>query len=206
MPSTTTITVPFGYNAGIPTTAAAWGARLIVTQDGMVDLVPDRQGFAEGDPAAKERLANHLRTEVDGAPFDQLKSMLRDRTVSTRDDVEHVLYDDGMCQVLGSAQNSAGYFYVAAYMTTDLAGFRFPAKSFDAHGNHTGPGPWLTLIHKANGIEKLFGAPDSTGPWPGGGYVEEYPDARVVSHLERVAVVAKTDRGQRVLSEAFDAI
>jgi hypothetical protein len=113
-----TLKLDFGYNRGIPTDAkAAWGARLIINQDGMVDIVPDRLGFADdSEPEAKEKLRGHLNGVVGKAPFDQLRTWLIDRTVSTRDDVEHVLFDDGTARVIGSAQSSAGYFYIVAFL------------------------------------------------------------------------------------------
>lgn len=74
----------------------------------------------------------------------------------------------------------------------------------------TQPGPWLDLIHHANGVDEgLFGEPTSVGPWWAGGSVEEYPDARVIHHddgrepMDRsVSVVALTQRGHDALTEA----
>jgi hypothetical protein len=114
------ITVPYGYNAGIPDDAkAAWGARLIVNQDGMVDLLPDRQGFAEGsDPTVKQWLTEHLNGKVGRRPLGALADMLRSGEVDTRSDAEHIVFDDGTVRLVGSAQDSAGYFYIVAFPVT----------------------------------------------------------------------------------------
>ena len=62
---------------------------------------------------------------------------------------------------------------------------------------------WLVFIHEANGIEPgFFGEPDSTGDWWAGGYVEEYPDARVLMRTDgSVSIASKTERGERVIAE-----
>lgn len=118
-----TLSLDFGYNRGVPADArAVWGARLIVNQDGMVDLVHDRQGFAEGsDPAAKQRLSEYLNSEVRRRPLGALADMLRNGEVDTRSETEHVVFDDGTARLVGSAQSSAGYFYIVAYLVNPKA-------------------------------------------------------------------------------------
>lgn len=113
----------YGYSRGIPADAlAAWGARLIVNIDGTVDLLPDRQGFAEGSvPAAKRRLSEHLNNRVGRRPIGAISSMLRDGEIDTRSDDEHVVFDDGTVRIVGSAQSSAGYFYVVAYLSETIS-------------------------------------------------------------------------------------
>lgn len=95
--------------------------------------------------------------------------------------------------------------------TPNAAHFRSNAKAFNAQGEHTGPGDWLTVIHEVNrickeeGIEPLFGSPDSTGDWWAGGYVEEYPDARVLHREdESVSVVSKSTLGARLIQAAAE--
>lgn len=52
---------------------------------------------------------------------------------------------------------------------------KFPAKAFDAQGQHTGPGPWLDLLREANGVHHgFFGEPESVDAWWAGGSVEVY--------------------------------
>lgn len=84
---------------------------------------------------------------------------------------------------------------------------RYPAKAYDADGNHTGPGPWLGVIHAANRIDPdLFGEPESTGPWWAGGYVEEYAHARVLHRDDdTVSIHGKTDHGEAVLAQVPEA-
>lgn len=103
---------PFGYK--VPENAvAAWGARLIVTQDGLVDLVPGRYGF--------DRLltSDELKT-LDRYPLTQLlddiEQQLQDGTINTRVAEEIVFYDDDELCVWGNSNGSAGYFYVTAWL------------------------------------------------------------------------------------------
>jgi len=87
---------------------------------------------------------------------------------------------------------------------------KYPARSYDAQGEHVGMGPWLTLIREANGIESgFFGAPsyaddDLTGR------VEIYPHARVIHEGDgdkgAVIVSATDDHGSSVLTRAEAAI
>jgi hypothetical protein len=85
---------------------------------------------------------------------------------------------------------------------------KFPAKAFDAQGQHTGPGLWLDLIREAGAAHPgFFGAPESVGPWWAGGSVEEYAHARVIHHLDdSVSVVALDDLGDRILTETDAAL
>jgi hypothetical protein len=85
---------------------------------------------------------------------------------------------------------------------------KFPAKAFDAQGQHTGPGPWLDLLREANGVHHdFFGEPESVGEWWAGGSVEVYPHARVIHHLDdSVSVVALDELGDQVLTAADTAL
>lgn len=74
-------------------------------------------------------------------------------------------------------------------------------------GQPYGAPEWLRVIHEANGIEPgMFGTPESMGPWWAGGFVEEYPDARVILDSDEpdsgARIVSKTDKGARVLARA----
>lgn len=81
---------------------------------------------------------------------------------------------------------------------------RTAAKSFDDKGRHIGPGPWLSVIWAVNEIiPGTFSTPDSTGPWWAGGYVEEYPTARVIHNTdETVYVAGKTQAVQDAIAQA----
>src|SRR5690348_13655894 len=80
---------------------------------------------------------------------------------------------------------------------------KYPSKAYRG-GEHVGPGPWLNLIHTANGIAPgLFGEPDSTGDWWAGGWAEHYEHARVIHHPdESTSVTALTEHGDTVLTQA----
>ena len=89
------------------------------------------------------------------------------------------------------------------------AHFRSNARTYDAKGEHTGPGDWLIVIHAANriakgeGTEPIFDVPTSTGEWWAGGHVEEYLDARVLHREDdSVSIVSKTDRGADLIKRA----
>lgn len=111
-----TITLPYGLTEAVPETAtAAWGARLIVTQDGHVDMPPDRQAFKGTD-------LGDLGRDMEAAiPLDRLLSrisiMLIDREINTREHKRVVLYRDPDITIVGDTKASAGYLYVAAFRT-----------------------------------------------------------------------------------------
>jgi len=106
----------FGLNHVIPETAkAAWGCRAIVTQDGTVDLVYDRQD-CQGDPAEKHRLVEWLNGGANKAWMAKAADLLRDYTMSTRDAHTFTLYVDNKGVVQGDTHGSAGYLYVAAWL------------------------------------------------------------------------------------------
>ena len=62
----------------------------------------------------------------------------------------------------------------------------YPGAKFNADGRHVGPGPWLDVIHKVNGLRAdelgsdghnlVFGESTYTDDRP---HVEQYPDADV---------------------------
>jgi hypothetical protein len=118
--ATTTNKLAFGYNYGlVPGVQAAWGARWIVTQDGGVDQVFDRQdGF--GDKDRFMALLDWLNGGAGKAARDNASRMLADRVISTRQSWPVVLYQDREGAVIGNTHGSAGYMYVAAYRYDDL--------------------------------------------------------------------------------------
>jgi hypothetical protein len=89
---------------------AAWGARLIVTQTGDVDIVHDRQ-HAVGTEV--DTLLDHLNK----VPWRKsLSDMLKRYEVSTREGGEVTVYEDDKIAVRGNSNGSYGYFYVAAWL------------------------------------------------------------------------------------------
>ena len=117
------MTLTLGYsgilNSAIPETATgAWGCRAIVTQDGGVDIVHDRQDF-KGDADVLEALTNRF-------PMPELVSTLRELLrygdMSTRRQETFILHEDdhaeGGCLLTVAADTnaSAGYCYIAAWV------------------------------------------------------------------------------------------
>jgi hypothetical protein len=106
-------TLGFGYNPGLAGATCAWGARWIITQQGMIDFVPNRQDMI-GTPEEKQELLAWLNDTVKKQPEDVLAEMLGSYKLSTRESKEVVLYEDERGVVLGNPNASAGYFYVVA--------------------------------------------------------------------------------------------
>jgi len=108
----------YGLSEAIPEGAkAAWGARFIVTQDGHVDLPPDRQGLS-GD--ADERIAL-LEAMQAASPLTDLmgriRGMLTTGILNTRVAGRVLIYTDENIRIVGDTKASAGYLYVAAFRT-----------------------------------------------------------------------------------------
>lgn len=105
----------FGYNAGLPEDVkAAWGARLIVDQQGYIDFVHDRQDMF-GDTADKDALKAFL-TEAFPVARERASDLLKSYKMSTRDREEFVLFEDDLGKVVGNTNASAGYLYVCAFL------------------------------------------------------------------------------------------
>lgn len=120
----------FGLNDVWPESAqATWGCRLIVTQDGYVDFVPDRQDMAGQDPwrgYLHKGLNNVLPIP---ALKDRVSWLLRNGFMQTRVQEDFVLYmgpipyywserdrdvNDHLT-IVANTNASAGYCYVSAW-------------------------------------------------------------------------------------------
>ena len=128
--STETVSLPrlqlaFGWDRGlVPGVSAAWGARAICTQDGLVDLVVATS--AAGDPELVTKTidwlnsapANDARGAVTvlGRALKVASAMLESRHLDTRKAGGAVIHQDRMGAVIADTQGSAGYLYVAAYL------------------------------------------------------------------------------------------
>lgn len=104
----------FGYE--IPEgTEVAWGARLIVTQNGGVDLPPGRSSMI----GSSEQVASFAVALTNLLPANMLmkviSSKLRSGEINTREGREVVIIEDEGIRIVGSSRGSAGYFYVSAY-------------------------------------------------------------------------------------------
>jgi hypothetical protein len=104
----------FGYNRGLPPgRTVAWGARLIVTESGDVDMLHDRQG-AIGPDEPRRRLVDHLNM-LDPSFFDRISHLLRDGVMRTGTAEDFVVHSDEVVIVRANTNASFGYCYVVAY-------------------------------------------------------------------------------------------
>jgi|PlaIllAssembly_1097288.scaffolds.fasta_scaffold00276_10 hypothetical protein len=108
------MSLEFGLSAAVPEGAsAAWGCRAIVTQDGHVDIPPDRM-CAMGDLEFLDVLSKRFPMKELRA---HLTDALRSRQMLTREAKDIVLFTDEMVTVVANSNASAGYVYVAAFPT-----------------------------------------------------------------------------------------
>jgi hypothetical protein len=114
------VTLSFGYNAGLPADrTVAWGARLIVTQGGDVDVVPDRLS-AMGDDEPLARLFLHLNG-LDPRLDERISRLLRDGKMQTRVAEELTVHADDVVIINANTNASHGYCYVVAYFAQAAA-------------------------------------------------------------------------------------
>lgn len=105
----------FGLDVLIPGIKAAWGARLIVTQDGTTDLLHNRQGVV-GDDALIDETLEWLNGGVIKAFREAASAALKRRSMLTSKPSPTILYEDGKGVVLADTNGSYGYLYVTAYL------------------------------------------------------------------------------------------
>lgn len=118
MPTLNDDTVPYCgvlnvYAEGSP---AAWGCRLIVSQDGYTDFLPDRAGPAGTDTNA---LFDALEAEF---PISALRrkigGLLSDGEMLTREPKHFVIFKSDKLAVHANTNGSGGYCYVIAVLRT----------------------------------------------------------------------------------------
>ena len=110
----------FGYNTGVVRDLrAAWGARWIVTQDGGVDQLYDRQS-AFGDQDRVEKLFQWLDSGANKRAREIASRMLSEYKISTSEAWPVILHQDSQGAIVGNTNGSAGYMHVAAYRYEDL--------------------------------------------------------------------------------------
>lgn len=110
-----TVNPAWGLAHVVPEDAiAAWGARLIVTQDGDTDLLGDRQG---GSGPEADDLYDLLDKRF---PLPVLRRAVSDLLASyemrTREAEDFILYLDDRLVVHANTNASAGYCYVTAWL------------------------------------------------------------------------------------------
>lgn len=115
----TTMTLAWGYNPGLPPgVRAAWGARLIWPDQ----LLWDRQDLVADDDAEKKALLRWLNgPEGQEGAVSKMRFMMHDQPVRDRlggpaGEQATELYRDDVGVIVGSARGSHGYLYVAAWL------------------------------------------------------------------------------------------
>ena len=94
-----------------PDATGAWGCRAIVTQDGHVNLVPDRTG-----QQGSTLIYHLLDTQFPPTQLtESLARLLRSAKMSTRRQEQFELYKSASLTVAADTLASAGYCYVAAW-------------------------------------------------------------------------------------------
>jgi hypothetical protein len=108
----------WGLARAVPEDAlGVWGCRAIVTQDGFVDLVPDRT-----DQAGSEIIFDILTAEFPTAKLRQtLGDMLRSGQVNTRRAGQFDIYRSSRLVVVGNTNASAGHCYLAAWTGMEVS-------------------------------------------------------------------------------------
>jgi hypothetical protein len=110
----------FGYNQGLPKSVkAAWGARLIVQQDGYTDFLGNRQD-SFGEDADVDKLFAWINTGAMTTARKKAEELLASYKMSTRRAEHFVLYEDDKGAIVGNTNGSAGYLYVAAWLKADV--------------------------------------------------------------------------------------
>jgi hypothetical protein len=103
------VSLGYGYNRGVPEdVTTVWGARLIAP----ADLVHDRQDLVAESDEAKQALIAWLN----GGAISQALAALRERYVRGDSDEEFVIFEDDRGKIVGNAQASHGYVYVAGWL------------------------------------------------------------------------------------------
>lgn len=109
----------WGLPDAVPLNATCvWGCRAIVTQDGYIDIVPDRV-----DRLGSTVIFDLLNSQFPPAKLaESLAALLRSGQMSTRRQERFVLYESAILTVAADTLASAGYCYVAAWTTTCVPG------------------------------------------------------------------------------------
>lgn len=116
MPTINGDRIPFGLDDLVPTTAhTAWGARLIVNQDGLVDFLHDRHGFAG------EHRKNMIKVLTSEFPVPRMTQTIGDYLKSgqmkTREEKDFTIFANRLLEVHANTNGSGGYCYVTAWLT-----------------------------------------------------------------------------------------
>jgi len=114
----------YGLSGVVPDDArAAWGCRLIVTQDGHVDYVWDRSDIIYATEADRMELLNRLEIVMPPARlWEAIGALLKSEVMSTRVNREFDIQTlDERIQIRANTNGSCGYCYIAAWLTPQRA-------------------------------------------------------------------------------------
>jgi hypothetical protein len=116
MTNDTELQLMYGRRTHPPGVRACWGARLIWPND----LVWNRQDLVATDDESKHELVTWLNgpNNGDGALSKALTALREPYSLglSHNTDDEAVIYEDSTGKIIGSAQSSHGYLYVAGWI------------------------------------------------------------------------------------------
>jgi hypothetical protein len=108
MPRTKKSLLEFGLNAALPSKCpAAFGARLIYPDD----MLWDRKSWHNRDSRFGDRLALWLSTGALRTALDNIEHSIR-----PNGDKDVVLHEDRVGKIVGNANASHGYVYIAAFL------------------------------------------------------------------------------------------
>jgi hypothetical protein len=100
-----------------PKATGAWGCRAIISQDGHVDLVPDRT-----DVTGSEIILDILTREYNPSTLrEDLGAMLRAHQMLTSRRGRFTLYKSPRLTVMADTNGSGGYCYIAAWTTVQVS-------------------------------------------------------------------------------------
>jgi hypothetical protein len=103
-----------------PEATGAWGCRAIISQDGHVDLVPDRT-----DQTGEEIILDILTREYNPSTLrEDLAAKLRAHKILTTRRGRFTLHKSRLLAVLGDTNGSGGYCYLCAWTTFTAADLR----------------------------------------------------------------------------------
>lgn len=105
---------------------AVYGARWVIEQGGRVDVVWDRCGFSddgtEEGSQERRRLSDALFEDVgEGTAEELVGRLLRTGAMSTHQNGVVALHEGPRCRMIADPRGSAGYLYVAAWLSPESA-------------------------------------------------------------------------------------
>jgi hypothetical protein len=116
MSTTDKLSIAFGRRTFPDTVQAVWGARLIWPND----LLHDRQDLDAHNDEAKQALIAWLNgTDLGNGAISKMRHALESPYslgLTPSGDEEAVIYEDEIGKIVGSAQSSSGYIYVAGWL------------------------------------------------------------------------------------------